>query len=63
MMTAREIKDNRIRLKLTQKQLSALLGCNIQTVQAWEQGTRHPGWLYGNRLKQIINSVDKPVEA
>lgn len=40
--TPKNIKDLRTKLKLTQYELSTWLNVSLNTIQAWEQGTRIP---------------------
>lgn len=40
--SAKEIKKIRIELKFTQSQLAQWLNVSLNTIQAWEQGTRKP---------------------
>ena len=41
-MTPQEIKQTRLDLKLTQKEMAAKIGCSIRSIQNWEQGERKP---------------------
>lgn len=54
-----EIKQVRKKLGLTQKQLAEVLGCKMQTVQAWEQGNRNPGETFEERLERLAKRADK----
>jgi len=48
-----EIKALRKRLGISQRELAKVLGCGDQTVQSWEQGTRHPGEVFAERLDNL----------
>ena len=37
-----DVKDLRVRLGLTQKQFSSMIGVSTKTLQNWEQGRREP---------------------
>jgi putative transcriptional regulator len=39
---AKDIKELRARLEITQQELATWLNVSLNTVQAWEQGTRKP---------------------
>lgn len=39
---ANDIKNLRVKLRITQKELASWLNVSLNTVQAWEQGKRQP---------------------
>jgi DNA-binding transcriptional regulator YiaG len=46
-------KDVRIELNMTQKELAEILGCNYQTLQRWEYGTKKPSAKYLIKLLEL----------
>ena len=58
-MRPSDIKNLRKTLGITQKQLSRVIGCSHQTVQSWEQGDRHPGEDFGERLERLRRKAVK----
>lgn len=65
-MKAREIKELRRALGLTQKGLAEALGCKVYTVEHYEQGQRSPSEVFEERLQKLkkraakLAPVDKP---
>lgn len=47
------IRQLRLRLGMTQAQLSRHLGCRQQTISEWEQGLYEPANAYGKLLDQL----------
>ena len=58
-MKPAEIRDMRKTLGLTQKQLAEVIGCNMQTVQAWEQGNRRPANDFAERVEKLRKKAEK----
>ena len=56
-MTARDIKDIRIKALLTQKEFADELGFSVATIQGWEQGTINDMRL--KSIRRIIEFCDK----
>lgn len=53
------LKDYRVAMGLSQKQLANKLGIHEQTVSRWERGEREPDILMLNRLSELYRcSVD-----
>jgi DNA-binding transcriptional regulator YiaG len=52
------VKEIRVKHNLTQKQLAVILGCNYQTLQRWEYGTKIPSAKYLVKLIEL-NNKDK----
>lgn len=52
-MTPDEIRDTRRALGVTQSQFAALLGVSMQSVAAWEQGTRPISQVVSMAIKGI----------
>lgn len=55
-MTPDEIRDTRRALGVTQSQFAALLGVSMQSVAAWEQGTRPISGLVVNAVQNVVKS-------
>lgn len=55
-MTPDEIRDTRRALGVTQSQFAALLGVSMQSVAAWEQGTRPISRLVENAVQNVVKS-------
>lgn len=53
MDIAKEVKEMRLRLGLTQKELSKKLGVSLSTVARWEQGLFKPSLKAYMKLKEI----------
>jgi len=53
MDIAKEVKETRLRLGLTQKKLSKKLGVSLSTVARWEQGLFNPSLKTYMKLKEI----------
>jgi len=53
------VKDLRVRLGLTQKQFSGMIGVSIKTLQNWEQGRREPE----GPAKALLRVVEKEPQA
>lgn len=51
---AREIKNRRTSLGLTQQGLAELIGCDQSTVSKWENGSREPS---GATLKLVVKRL------
>lgn len=53
------LKDYRVAMGMSQKQLANKLGIHEQTVSRWERGEREPDILMLNRLSEIYRcSID-----
>jgi len=53
------VRDLRVRLGLTQKQFSGMIGVSIKTLQNWEQGRREPE----GPAKALLRVVEKEPQA
>jgi len=49
------LKDLRLKKKLTQKQLAELLGMSTSHIQKLETGTRKPGLVVAKKLAKLYN--------
>ncbi len=58
---ARQIKELREKLKLTQYEFASVLNVAVGTVRSWEQGIRKPEKVC-NRLLQILNENPKIIK-
>jgi DNA-binding transcriptional regulator YiaG len=58
-MNATQIKTLRQNLGVTQKRLAELLKCHTETVQAWEQGVRHPNDEFKEKLQRLSKKASK----
>jgi len=54
-MDAKEIKELRQNLGLTQKEMAKALGCSINSVEHYEQGFRKPSKLFADKLEAARN--------
>ncbi len=54
-MTANEIKEKRLNLKISQESFAHLLGVTYGTVNRWENGHSKPSPLALERMKEILN--------
>ncbi len=61
LMTGADIKAMRERLKLSQKQLTALLQCGEKTLSHWENGHGHPTGLSNTILRLLDEGFIAPV--
>lgn len=53
LMSPREIKEIRSKLKITQEKFAAMLGTTTTTVNRWEQGKVIPSRLYTNEILKL----------
>lgn len=60
LMTGSDIKAMRARLKLSQKQLTALLQCGEKTLSHWENGHGHPTGLSNTILRLLDEGFIAP---
>lgn len=60
LMTGADIKAMRERLKLSQKQLTALLQCGEKTLSHWENGHGHPTGLSNTILRLLDEGFIAP---
>lgn len=51
-----DIKINRGKLGLTQKELAEKVGVSVRTVQDWEQGRYKPGKIRENKLIEVFKN-------
>lgn len=56
LLTGKDIKDLRKRLKLSQKQLTALLDCGEKSLSRWENGRGYPTGVV-NRLLRLLDEA------
>jgi len=57
MITPKEIKALRKRLKLSQEALAHLIGVTFQTVNRWETGAFKPSRLALEKIKNLQKSI------
>lgn len=66
LYSAEDISGVRKKLKLTQTGFASMLGVSERTLQAWEQGSRHPSGAalallaIANARPEVIKEVLKP---
>mgnify|MGYP001607481671 FL=1 len=53
MMTPKQIKELRERLRFTQRQFADVFPCGLETIRSWEQGRHKPGSLALRRLMEL----------
>ncbi len=56
-LTARNIRDLRVLLNLTQEQFAREVGVVVDTVHRWENGHAKPGRLARRALQQLADKV------
>jgi len=56
-MTAKEIKELRKRLKLTQKEFAGRLKLDVITISRWERGEQRPSQLAMRQLARLEKKV------
>lgn len=59
-MTARDIRDTRVRLRLTQPQLGRLLGAHWVTVSKWEREEASPSEFQSELLRAFQRAARSP---
>ncbi len=57
IIAMKNIKQFRIKNKLTQYKLADLVGVHWRTVQNWEAGLSKPSKLASNQLKRVMGEV------
>jgi DNA-binding transcriptional regulator YiaG len=58
-MNAKDVKQIRCKLAMTQQQFAEHLGVSVSVVSKWEQGTSTPGNLAGKLLDATAREVKR----